>query len=103
MKIPKLKMPYMVFPTLMTPFAIPHLTGPAVAIPWFSFQLVWIVWMIASVIAPGAHIGSGLTRRQKHRLEVEQRIRELEKESGYEPLDLEWPEGLLEELRKEKE
>lgn len=102
MKIPKIKMPFAAFPTVFLPaLASPHFPGhPVFAAVCISTDLVFLVWTIASYIATGDYIGSGLSRKQKKAQLREKMIRELEKDNGYEPLDLDWPEGLIEEMKK---
>jgi hypothetical protein len=99
MKIPKLKMPFMVLPTCMLPLTMTT-SDPALLVGWFVYQFVWLVWAVASFLADGEFIGSGMSRAQKRRELWTRQVRELEKELGFEPLDMDWPEPLLDEIRE---
>lgn len=104
MKIPKLKTPFAIFPTVFLPaLGMPHFSGhPIFTAVCVGVDAICLTWMIASHTTSGDYIGSGLSRAEKKRALRLQRIRELEAAEGLEPLDLDWPEGLLEELGRDE-
>ncbi len=103
MKIPKLKMPFMMFPTIFLPLVMNATEDhPGLLAAYVIFQGVWLGWMIASIVSDGEYIGSGKTRAEKRRELIAQRTRELEEELGIKPLDFsDLPDGADHELKKE--
>jgi hypothetical protein len=108
MKIPKLRLIWFILGSYWGTILLPKFeTGGAWWIGALIYQLTIITWMIASFLADGDYIGSGKSRAQKRRELQVQRIRELEEAErqarggeGFEPLDLEWPAPLLDEMRE---
>lgn len=74
---------------------IPH-TAPWV-LPFLSAEAVWLALGIRSFVTEDPRV-----KRQRELNRRHQRIRELEKEAGLDPLDLDWPEPMLDAVKKEK-
>lgn len=101
MKIPKLKMPYMALPVCMLPLAtIGDEANYGVLTVFISFELVWVVWLVASYVADGPYIGSGMSRKEKKKELQRQRTAKLGEELGIEPLNLDELDPIFDEITK---
>jgi hypothetical protein len=82
---------------------------------WFTIGWQWVPstapWMTLQATAEGVWFALGaysfITEDPKQKAKRErklrhQRIRELEKEAGMEPLDLDWPEPVLDAVKRRK-
>jgi hypothetical protein len=73
--------------------------GSVWEIPVLALLLLNGILLLYRVLEKDPDPEAEATRRRINRLTD---IRKLEKDLGYEPLDLDWPEGLLEEVAKIK-
>jgi hypothetical protein len=74
---------------------LPHTLGWL--LPYLSAEAVWLALGVWSFVTEDPKQRARRERKLRH-----QRIRELEKEAGMEPLDLDWPEPMLDAVKRRK-